>query len=350
MSSKYVAYASTYTMRNEENGIHIFDVDLENGRMTERGQVEVTNASYVISSHSKKYLYSVTDMGITAFKILPDGDLEKINRASINGMRGCYLCTDREDKFIFCAGYHDGKITVLRLNEDGSVGEITDEVFHKGLGSVAERSFRPHISCVKMTRDNKYLCAADLGIDHINVYELDHERGTLRRADIVRCDIESAPRHIQFSRDGRFMYVVCELKNCIDVYSYRDENGMPYFDEIQSISTSEKNSDMGVAACTVTMSADGKYILSSNAGENTVAMYSVNQENGKLTRVFCLPISGEYPKDTRLFPDNKHLVCLNHESNSMTFFTVDPKKKTLVMNGPEVKIKQGNSIIFHSLD
>ena len=55
---------------------------------------------------------------------------------------------------------------MLRLDpETGKVGEITEEIFHKGLGSIAERSFRPHISCVKMTRDNKYLCAADLGID-----------------------------------------------------------------------------------------------------------------------------------------------------------------------------------------
>ena len=48
--------------------------------------------------------------------------------AGINGMRGCYLSTDYEDRFLFVAGWHDGKITALRLKEDGSVGEITDEI------------------------------------------------------------------------------------------------------------------------------------------------------------------------------------------------------------------------------
>ena len=38
-----------------------------------------------------------------------------INHASINGMRGCYLSTDYEDKYLLVAGYHDGKLTVLRL-------------------------------------------------------------------------------------------------------------------------------------------------------------------------------------------------------------------------------------------
>ena len=63
------------------------------------------------------------------------------------------------------AGYHDGKLTVLRLKEDGSIGEITDEIYHKGLGSMAERNFRPHINCARMTHDNKYLLVADQGMD-----------------------------------------------------------------------------------------------------------------------------------------------------------------------------------------
>ena len=156
MSSKdkYVAYVSTYTM-NDNHGITIYDVDVKNGRFEKKSQVEITNSSYLTISHNQKYLYSITDFGVESFKILKDGSLELINHASINGMRGCYLSTDYTDRFLFVAGYHDGKITVLKLNEDGGVGAITDEIFHKGLGSIAERNFRPHVSCVKMTRDNK---------------------------------------------------------------------------------------------------------------------------------------------------------------------------------------------------
>ena len=64
---------------------------------------------------------------------------------------------------------------------------------------------------------------------------------------------------------------------------------------------------------------------------------------------FCLPISGDYPKDAAMFPDNKHLVSLNHETNTMTFFNVDLKKGLLVMNGKEMKIDQPNCIIFYKL-
>lgn len=347
---KCVAYVSTYTM-GDKHGIKIYDVDMEKGRFSEKGEVEITNSSYVTISHNRKYLYAITDFGVESFKILPDGGLESINRASTNGMRGCYLSTDYDDKFLFCAGYHDGKITVLRLDtKTGAVGAITDEVFHKGLGSIAERSFRPHISCVKMTRDNKYLCAADLGIDYVNVYRVDHERGTLRQVDIIRCDLESAPRHLKFSEDGRFLYIISEMKNCIDVYEYHEENNMPFFDLIQTVPTSDKYDVKGVAASALNISVDGRYILASTAGENSVTLFEINPKCGELKRLFCLPISGEYPKDAALFPDNKHLVSLNHESNTMTFFTVDYEKNCIVMNGKEIKIKQANCIIFHELD
>ena len=171
---KYVAYVSTYTM-GDNHGITIYDVDVENGRFTLKDRVEITNTSYLTISHNRKWLYSITDFGVESYEILKDGHLKPINMAGINGMRGCYLSTDYEDRFLFVAGWHDGKITALRLKEDGSVGEITDEIFHRGLGSIAERNFRPHVSCVKMTRDNHYLCAADLGMDHVKVYRLDHQ-------------------------------------------------------------------------------------------------------------------------------------------------------------------------------
>lgn len=346
--SKYVAYVSTYTM-GDNHGIKIYDVDMEKGRLSEKGQVEITNSSYVTISHNRRFLYSITDFGVEAFKILEDGNLELLNKASINGMRGCYLSTDYEDKFLFCAGYHDGKITVLRLNpETGEIGTITDEIFHRGLGSIAERSYRPHISCVKMTRDNKYLCAADLGIDYVNVYRLDHERGTLKQVDVIRCDQNSAPRHLKFSEDGKFLYIINEMKNCIDVYAYHDENDVPYFDEVQTVPTTNNYKVQGVAASALNISDDGKYILASNAGENSVALFKI-KEDGTLDRLFCLPISGDYPKDAALFPDNKHLLSLNHESNTITFFTIDYNKNIIVMNGKEMEVKQANCIIFHKL-
>lgn len=348
---KYVAYVSTYTMGNANKfGIKIYDVDMKKGYLSERDKVEITNPSYITISHNGKILYSITDFGVEAYRIEKDGALSHLNNASINGMRGCYLSTDYEDKFLFVAGYHDGKITVLKLKKDGRVGEITDEIYCKGMGSVAERNFRPHVNCVKMTRDNKYLCAADLGMDHVNVYRLDHKTGKLKLEDIIRSELESAPRHLKFSKDGRFLYIVHELKNYIDVYSYEDTNDMPQFEKIQTISTLNDYHASGSAASALNFSSDFKYLVSTNAGDNSVVVYHIDKKTGMLEKIFCLPVSGDYPKDAELFPDNKHLVSLNHESNTMTFFSTDLKKGLLVMNGKEIKISSPNCLIFYKLN
>ena len=349
--AKYVAYVSTYTSTNKDNyGIKIYDVDLKNGYLKEKNQILITNSSYVTISHNKKYLYSITDFGVEAYKITPTGDLKLINKGTINGMRGCYLSTDYDDKFLFTGGYHDGKITALRLGKDGSVGEITDEIFHRGLGTAAERDTRPHVSCVKMTRDNKYLLAADLGTDHVNVYKLDHNTGKLSQIDIIRSEQNSAPRHIKISQDGRFIYIVHERHTCIDVYTYEEINGIPEFEKIQTISTVNDYHAGGSVASALNLSIDFKYMVTTNAGDNSTTMYSIDKKTGMLSKLFCLPVSGDYPKDACLFPDNKHLVSLNHESNTMTFFSVDPKAGLLVMSNKEIKVDQPNCIIFHQLE
>ncbi|MFI3201857.1 MAG: lactonase family protein [Eubacteriales bacterium] len=345
---KYVAYVSTYTF-GDRHGIKIYDVDMENGQLSESGQVEISNSSYITIAHNTGILYSITDSGVEGYRILQDGKLALINSAPINGMRGCYLSTDYEDKYLFVAGYHDGKITVLKLEEDGAIGEITEEIFQKGFGNVSDRNYRPHINCVKMTRDNRYLCAANLGMDHVNIYKLNHGAGKLKLVDVLRSEQQSAPRHLKFSKDGKYLYVVHEIKNYVDVYEYEHQNGNPFFTKIQQISTINKYHSSNAAASTINLSYDNNYMISSNAGDNSVMVYKVDHKTGQLEKVFCLPVSGDYPKDVALFPDNRHLVSLNHESDSMTFFTVDMEKKTLVLNGKGIKVEKPNCIIIYKV-
>jgi 6-phosphogluconolactonase len=346
---KYVAYVSTYTY-GDKHGIKIYDVDMEKGRFTEKDKVEITNSSYVSISHNRKFLYSITDFGVESYEIQRDGGLKMLNFAPINGMRGCYVSTDYTDKFLFVAGYHDGKLTILKLNEDGSIGEITDEIYHKGLGTIAERNFRPHINCARMTHDNKYLLVADQGMDHVNVYRFDSEKGKVKLEDIIHCEMESGPRHIKISQNGKFIYIIHEWKCFIDVYSYEDHDNDPVFEKIQTVETVKNSRGSNNASSALSFSSDYKYLLSTNAGDNSVVIYDVDQETGLLSKKLCLPISGEYPKDADLFPGNKFLVSLNHETNDMTFFHVDMEKATLIMNGPEIKVDLPNCIVFYKLE
>ena len=342
---RYVAYVGTYT-HGTSIGIHLYDVDVEQGLMKERKVVPINNSSHLTKAHNKQFLYSISDEGVESFRILPDGDLESINKVGIEGMRGCFVSTDATDQFLFVGGYHDGKVTVLRIQPDGSIGAITDGIFHKGLGSVAERNFRPHISCVRMTPDQKYLCVVDNGVDHANLYRLDHKTGKLNLVDILRCELESGPRLIMFSRDGRFAYVICEHSNEILVYTYDGSGRLPEFELVQKVPTYLDNDESAKAASALKISPSGDYLYCSTAGEETVGIFKIDHETGKLTKICILPISGKYPKDVAVFPDEKTLVVLNHESNEIRFFQVDYEKGLMVMKGKPIRIETPNCILI----
>ena len=347
---RYVAYVGTYT-HGSSIGIHLYDVDVEEGTLTERKVVPVNNSSYVVKSKNGKYLYSIADEGVAVFAIKPDGDLEYINKVDIDGMRGCYLSVDDSGKYLFVGGYHDGKITAVHTHRDGRLGSVFDGVFHKGIGSVAERNFRPHVSCVHPTPDGKYICAVDNGIDQVKLYRINTNRNRLELVDILRCKRESGPREIVFSKDGKFAYILFELINQVGVFSYKDNGKTPEFELLQTIDTlSDELDPQHDAASAITISPDGRYLFTSTAGDNSVAMFAIDPEKGTLKKEFALPISGEYPKDIALFPDGKHIAVVNHESNSITTFTVDYEKKLLVMKGKPMSVETPNCILLTNVE
>lgn len=347
MAEKYIAYVGTYT-HGSSIGIHLYDVDVEEGMLTERKVVPVNNSSHICRSLNGKYLYSIADEGVAVFDIAEaDGDLTLINKVGIDGMRGCYLSVDKTGRYLFVGGYHDGKVTVVHTHRDGRLGSVMDGIFHKGLGSVAERNFRPHVNCVVPTPGNKYLCAVDNGIDQVKLYRINQHMHRLELVDILRCERESGPRLLKFSKDGRFAYLLYELTNEVEVYTYQEEESGPVFEKIQTLSTTSANVDrVHDAASGMCFSNDGTHLFTSTAGDNTVAMFSIDQETGLLKKEFALPISGEYPKDIAMFPDDKHIAVVNHESNSITTFTVDYEKKVLVQKGRPMKVETPNCILI----
>jgi 6-phosphogluconolactonase len=345
---RYVAYVAT---KGENNGIHLYDIDCENGILTKRKVIEASNASHIWVSANGKYLYSILDGGVGVYKILPDGDLEFINKKDINAMRGRFLSTDLSGKYLFIGGYHDGKITVMHTHRDGRLGSIMDSLYHKGIGSVAERNSRPHVTCVIMTPDNKFLCAVDNGIDQVKIYRINDEN-KLELADILRMKRESAPRVIRFSPDGKTAYILTQITNTIEVYSYKydEHNNYPTFEKLQSISTlSDELDPMYDAASGLCFCPDGKHLFSSSAGDNTVAMFSINPEDGTLTKEFALPISGEYPKDITVLPGGKYLLSANHESDTITIFKIDYDKKLIMMHGKPISVPAPNCIRIYDL-
>jgi len=349
-SEKYVVYVGTYTYETSL-GIHIYDLDIETGAMTERKIVPINNPSDLIVSKNGKYLYSIADEGVKSFAIGKDGDLTEINGMWNGGMRGCYLDIDDEGKYLYIAGYHDGRISMMELNpEDGSIVKMSDGVFHRAVGrSVADRSSRPHINCVKLTPDEHYVCAVDGGLDHVKIYKVDKAEGKLKMVDILRGDLDSAPRMMRFSKNGKFAYILNELKNTINVYKYYEDERGPEFERIQTVESESEKVDNVCSALDIEFSPDGRYLLASNDDVNSVNIFEADSETGLLTNICSTRISGEFPKAIAVVPGNRHFLVANHETNEITCFEVNYDKKYALMNTRPIKVDKPNCMYIHKL-
>ncbi len=346
MQEKFVAYVGTYTHETSV-GIHVYDLDIANGKLEERSVAQINNPSYLTLSKNGRFLYSIADEGVASFAIDDNGDLTKTSQEQIGGMRGCFVDVDSQNRYLFVGGFHDGRVTMMRLNEDGTIDGIADGIFHRGVAYTrSERRIdHPMVSCVKLTRDEKYLLALDHGLSQVKVYRVDYEAGKLKLADIIRCVLDGAPRTIRFSHDGRFCYILDEVMNMIEVYTYEERDGEPKFERIQKISVLDKKYSMITEATCMCQSFSGNHIFVSIDGYNGMAILQRDPESGMLTFEHLTKISGDFPKSLSVLPGEEFVAVLNHDSNEIRTFQVFHGDRPYVLQrSAPVKIAQPNCI------
>ena len=346
MAEKFVSYVGTYTHETSV-GIHVYDVDTSCGRLTERSVAEINNPSYLTTSKDGRFLYSIADEGVASFSIDKNGDLTMTAQKPIGGMRGCFVEVDSQNRYLFVGGYHDGRVTMMRLNEDGSVDGIADGIFHRGVAytRTERRIDHPMVSCVKLTRDEKYLLAVDHGLSQVKVYRVDYEAGKLKLAHIIRCVLDSAPRTVRFSHDGRFCYILDEVANMIEVYTYKEVDGEPEFERIQKISVLDKEYSMLTEASCMCQTFAGDYLCVSIDGYNGMSILKRDQETGLLSFEQMTKISGDFQKSLSMLPGDEYVAVMNHDSNEVrTFQIFHGEKPYVIQRSAPAKVAQPNCI------
>ena len=56
--------------------------------------------------------------------------------------------------------------------------------------------------------DNRFVLSVDNGIDQVKIYRFNDKEQRLVQVDAIRCELESAPRHFRYSKDGKFIYLM----------------------------------------------------------------------------------------------------------------------------------------------
>jgi 6-phosphogluconolactonase len=361
-------YVGTYTGGDSE-GIYLLDLDLNDGELTSRGLVAKTdNPSFLAAHPDGNLLYAVNEVGqidgkdsggVSAFKIDPEsGKLLLLNQQLSLGGAPCYLIVDRSGKHVLVANYGGGSVASLPIGKDGRLGMATSFIQHSGSSLNPDRQEGPHAHSINVDPANRFALAADLGLDEVIVYRFDPETGTLSENEPAHATVAAGagPRHLAFSPDGRFAYVVNEMHLTVTAFSYNAEQGS--LTEVQSISTLPDSATAtadpasahpaGYSTAEIQVHPTGRFLYVSNRGHNTIAVFAVDRETGKLTSIGYEPTQGRNPRNFAIDPTGQYLLAANQNSNTVVVFRIDQESGTLVATGMEASVPRPVCLKFFS--
>ena len=341
-------YVGTYTWK-ESKGIYVLELDLATGKLSAPElAAEATNPTFLAVHPSQRFLYAVGEIGsfkgrpsgsVSAFAIAPEtGKLKPLNQQPSGGGGPCHVTVDKEGKNLLVANYGGGSVAVLPIAADGSLREPSCVIQHKGTGPDKSRQEGPHAHSINLDPAGRFAFAADLGLDKLLVYSFDPAKGTLTPNDPPAASVAPAagPRHFAFHPTGRFAYVINEMAATVTAFAYDPERGA--LKELQTVPTMPADFTERRSTAEVVVHPSGKFLYGSNRGHDSIAIFGIDAETGKLTPAGHQSTLGKEPRNFAVDPTGAWLLAANQNSNSVVVFRIDPATGALTPTGVKADI------------
>jgi len=312
----------TYTNKCDSKGIYVYDFDVRTADFRLKNNTDgVVNPSYLGVSPKNDFVYSVNENGkestVSAFSYSPStGALGFINKEAAQGADPCYLINDAKN--VIVANYSGGNIAVFGKNKDGSLTKSKQVVNHKGSSINTRRQDKPHAHMVYFSPDKKYVLSNDLGTDKLYIYRYNPDANDkiLVASDSIAVKAGSGPRHLTFSKNGKFVYVLQELNGGLTVFAYAKGKLV----KIQETTILAKDFSGAIGSADIHISPDGLFLYASNRGEaNTITIFKV-LKNGMLETKGITSTLGKGPRNFVIDPSGNYLLVGHHYSNEIVIF------------------------------
>jgi 6-phosphogluconolactonase len=366
-SSYYILYVGTYT-GPESKGIYAYSYDAVSGKLTPLGvAAETTNPSFLAIDSSRKFLYAVNEGhdykgensgAVTAFSIdRKTGKLTELDEVSSHGADPCYISFDRTGKYALVANYSGGTVAVFPLAGDGRIGEASSVVKDAGtLGPNKGRQEAPHAHLIEASAGNRFAYVADLGLDRVLIYKFDATKGTLSagadspdKTSFFSATLApgTGPRHIAFSSDGKFMYVMGELDSTVTVFANAANET---YRSIQKISALPAGFSGHNTAAEIEIHRSGKFLYTSNRGDDSIAVFPINRSTGKLTFLQRISSGGNAPRHFAIDPTGTRLFAANQDSGNIVEYDIDATTGRLKPVGEVGKVASAVCLVFVAVE
>ena len=354
MSKQRLVFIGTYTMpirfgtgkilEGKGKGIYVYRLDVSSGSMEQCGLAEgVPNPSYLAFDPSHRFLYAVNELkefegaptgAVSAFTVdSGSGKLSFLNSRPTHGTDPCHLTVDKTGRYVLVANFMSGSVCVLPIREDGSLGDATDVIQHRGSSIDPLRQSGPHAHAVTLDDTGRYVFVPDLGTDKLMVYRFDANRGKLEPNEEpwVEVSAGAGPRQLVMHPRGGYAYLINELDSTMTAFRYDRDRCI--LREIQTLSTLPEDFKGAITCAEVQISPSGKFLYGSNRGHDSIVIYAIDQMDGMLTCVGHESTQGKTPRHFAVDPAGEFLLAANQDTDSVVPFRLDPASGELIATG-----------------
>lgn len=335
-NTTYYLLAGTYTGTGSE-GIYVYSFNPADGSITKVSAKDgIQNPSYLTVSGD--YVYAVSETGrdvpssVSAYRFdRKEGTLQFLNNVPTGGDDPCYIEADQSGRFIAVANYSGGSVALFQTNQDGSLMEHPQLIQHTGGSVDTNRQQGPHVHQSVFSPDHKFLLTPDLGKDRVMIYRFDKDaKEPLSLSDEIVCKPGSGPRHIAFHPAKPFAYLIHEMVPNITVYQYDEDS----FTQIQELPSWPTDFSGNIDGAEIKVSPDGRFLYTSNrADQNTIGIYAIDQQSGKITYKAYQQVNGKGPRDFEIDPTGNFLLVANQQTNNIVTYKIDKDTGLLTETG-----------------
>ncbi|MFT5125110.1 MAG: 6-phosphogluconolactonase [Candidatus Omnitrophota bacterium] len=348
MGESVNVYFGTYTGK-ESKGIYVSQLDMATGELSKpKLAAAASNPSFLVVKGDLIVAVSENDPGTvnTYYHAKQQHEWVEQTPRPTGGGAPCHVTLDATGKIAFVANYSGGNVISYRIEDGRQLSPPVSNIQHKGSSVDPGRQKGPHAHAINPHPNNRFVYAADLGLDQVLMYKLDAATGVLTPNDppFARVAPGSGPRHLSFRPDGKVLYVINEMNRTISVFACNPETGGLKL--VQNISTVPEGYDEGGSTAELLVHPNGHFVYGSNRGHDSIAVYEADAESGKLRLVELEKTRGKTPRGFGIDPTGRYLIAANQNSDDAFVFEIHPQTGALEWTGSKIRVPSPVCVAF----
>jgi len=154
----------------------------------------------------------------------------------------------------------------------------------------------------------------------------------------------SGPRHLTFTPDGRFVYLINELSATVVAYQYDAARGS--LKELQTLSTLPDEFVGPKSGAEIAVHPNGNFLYVSNRGHDSIAVFGIDPRKGTLTDIERVSTKGKTPRNFAIDPAGTRLYAANQDSNTVVVFRIDDQTGGLTQDGKVYEVPSPVCVLF----